>query len=253
MSSEPTKPNYEVDAPDVLRGLFVGGAACLLIFVLLTSQGLIHGPRFNLGGLTFVFPASAFFLVGVVLIVEACLYLLYIKRGKFRHREAMLAMHQWRGDEDVLDVGCGGGLMLAGAAKRLTTGRATGIDIWSQLDMGGDSSAATRRNLSMEGVLDRCTLKSMPAQTLTFPDQSFDIVVSHRCLHNIRSRAMRHQACREIARVLKPGGQAMISDFRRTSDYARVFQDANCDVEKQWGNVAAFPPLRTVIIRKREE
>lgn len=250
MSKKHTKPNYEVDAPDVLRGLFIGGFACLLIYVLLSTQGLIHGPRFGMGGFTFIFPESLFLIVGVVLLVEACLYLLYVKRGKFRHRDAMLAMHHWRGDESVLDVGCGGGLMLAGAAKHLTTGSATGIDTWSQLDMGGDSAAVTRRNLATEGVLERCHLVSMPAQTMTFPDQSFDVVVSNRCLHNIRSRTLRHQACREIVRVLKPGGQAMISDFRRTSDYARVFRDANCEVVRQWGNMASFPPLRTVIIRK---
>lgn len=250
MSTKHAKPNYEADAPDVLRALFVGGLGCLLIYILLSSQGLISGYRLSLGAMTFVFPTTAFFLVGAVLLIEGCLYLFYVKRGKFRHRDAMLAMHQWRGDEHILDVGCGGGLMLAGAAKHLTTGKATGIDIWSQLDMGGDSSAVTRSNLAMEGVLDRCTLQSMPAQTMTFPDQSFDIVVSHRCLHNIRPQAARHQACREIIRVLKPGGQAMISDFRRTGDYARIFREANCEVQKQWGNLAAFPPLKTVIIRK---
>ena len=34
------------------------------------------------------------------------------------------------GDEKVLDVGCGRGLLLIGAAKRLKSGKATGIDVW---------------------------------------------------------------------------------------------------------------------------
>jgi predicted RNA methylase len=37
--------------------------------------------------------------------------------GKFRARDALLNAVPWRGDEQVLDVGCGHGLMLIGAAK----------------------------------------------------------------------------------------------------------------------------------------
>lgn len=46
---------------------------------------------------------------------------LYAIIGKRRFRDWMLARHEWRGDETVLDVGAGRGLMAVGAAKRLTT------------------------------------------------------------------------------------------------------------------------------------
>ena len=56
------------------------------------------------------------------------------------------------GGQQVLDVGCGRGLLLAGAAKLLNaSGEATGIDIWSTHDMGGNSEAATRHNLELKG------------------------------------------------------------------------------------------------------
>ena len=58
----------------------------------------------------------------------AVLMLNYGMRGKFRHRERLLAKVNWRGDEQVLDVGTGRGLLLIGVAKRLTTGHATGIE-----------------------------------------------------------------------------------------------------------------------------
>ena len=74
---------------------------------------------------------------GSALVIEGFLFLIYVKYGKFRHRDFMLGMYAWRGDEQVLDVGCGRGLLLAGAARRLTSGHATGIDIWSNVDMGG--------------------------------------------------------------------------------------------------------------------
>ena len=44
--------------------------------------------------------------------------LVYSKWGKFRHRDRMLNMIAWRGDEHVLDVGTGRGLLIIGAAKR---------------------------------------------------------------------------------------------------------------------------------------
>jgi len=38
----------------------------------------------------------------------------------------------------VLDVGCGRGLLLIGAARRLTTGKAVGVDIWQAEDRVGN-------------------------------------------------------------------------------------------------------------------
>ena len=50
---------------------------------------------------------------------------LYSKFMKFRHRDKMLGMVNWRGDERVLDVGTGAGLLLVRAAKKLNTGKGT--------------------------------------------------------------------------------------------------------------------------------
>jgi arsenite methyltransferase len=237
------KPDYGVDAPNVLRNLFLFGIPCLLL-------GLF-GPRaLHIAALTFVL-RPMFFWTGLLLILEGLLFLLYVKYGKLRHRDLMLSLHSWRGDESVLDVGCGRGLLLGGAAKRLQTGEATGIDIWSNVDMGGNSEAATRRNLELEGVSARCRLASAPAQEMPFPNASFDVVVSNLCLHNIYDRSARHQALRQIARVLKPGGAAILSDFKHTREYARLLRSAGLFVEKRWGNpLYTFPPLRIVVARK---
>jgi ubiquinone/menaquinone biosynthesis C-methylase UbiE len=215
-----------------------------LLLVVLTPRTLHFGPVGIL-----LHPALEW--TGGFLIAEGLLFLLYVKVGKFRHRDKMLAMYTWRGDEQVLDVGCGRGLLLAGAAKRLTTGRATGVDIWSSVDMGGNSQEATQRNLEIEGIARRCSLFSGKAQAMSFPDASFDVVVSNLCLHNISDPAMRDKAVAEIARVLKPGGLALISDYRHTGDYAEQLRAQGLEVERRWGNViTTFPPLRIVIARK---
>jgi arsenite methyltransferase len=246
MVSASTRPDYGIDAPGVMRNLFLIGALCLLIAIL--APHLIHLGPVSIS-------SSSFYWLAAFLLGEACLFLLYVKYGKFRHRDFMLAMHTWRGDENVLDVGCGRGLLLAGAAKRIAatsgTGHATGIDVWSNVDMGGNSATATQHNLDLEGVSSICTLISQPAQEMSFPDATFDVIVSNLCLHNIYDAPTRRQALQQIVRVLKPGGIALISDYKRTTEYAEQLRKSGLLVEKKRGSfLTTFPPLTVVIARK---
>jgi arsenite methyltransferase len=222
-----------------MRNLFLFGGACLLI-------ALFAPHSVTLGKVT-ILPTSMFGWPAGFLLVEGCLFLLYVKVGKFRHRDKILRMHPWRGDEQVLDVGCGRGLLLAGAAKRVPDGHATGIDIWSNVDMGGNAIEATRRNLDLEGISSRTTLLSQSAQEMSFPDATFDVVVSNLCLHNIYDRPTRERAVDEIVRVLKPGGVAILSDFKNTRQYAAQLRKAGLNVSRTYGNLlATFPPLSVV-------
>ena len=241
------KPDYGVDAPNVLRNLFLFGVACLLIGA--------FGPRHLRFGRVTLLPESMFLSTGLGLTLEGLLFLFYVKVGKFYHRDKMLGLHTWRGDEQVLDVGCGRGLLLAGMARRLAgkqgDGRATGIDVWSNVDMGGNSEAATRRNLEMEGVSERCMLLSVAAQEMPFADGAFDVIASNLCLHNIYNREERRKALAQIARVLRPGGVAILSDYKRTGEYAAELARAGLVVERRWGNpLYTFPPLRIVVARR---
>jgi SAM-dependent methyltransferase len=238
------RPDYGIDAPNVLRNLFLIGIACLLF-------GIFGPHEIHLGRVTFL-PRSMFFWTGTILVIEGLLFLFYVKVGKLHHRDRMLSLHTWRGDEQVLDVGCGRGLLLAGAAKRLSGGgTATGIDIWSNVDMGGNSEAATHHNLELEGISDRCTLLGVGAQEMPFADGTFDVIVSNLCLHNIYDRETRGRALQQIVRVLKPGGVAIISDYKRTGEYAERFRHSGLIVESRWGNpLYTFPPLRVVVARK---
>ena len=62
------------------------------------------------------------------------------------------------------------------------------------------------------------------------PDGSFDRVLSLLCLHNIEGRTGQVRSCREIARVLKPGGVALIADYVPTGRYASAFAGAGLHV-----------------------
>lgn len=237
------KPNYGIDAPGVIRNLLVIGVICILV--------AFFGPRtFHVGNVEILLGSSLLWLA-VFLLVPGLLMLLYSLYGKFLHRDRMLALHAWRGDEQVLDVGTGRGLLLVGAARHLTTGNATGIDVWNKEDLNNNSLIATQHNLELEGVTALCTLVSEGAQKMSFPDASFDVIVSNLCLHNIYDRITRNQALAEIVRVLKPGGIVILSDYKLTSEYAEQLQLAGLGVERRspdW--LRTFPALTIIVARK---
>jgi arsenite methyltransferase len=236
------KPDYGIDAPGVIRNLFLASLAGVAL--------AIFAPRFVKIGPVIFGPRPTGRGVAVGCGAAGLLMLLYAKVGKFYHRDRMLALHKWRGDEQVLDVGTGRGLLLVGAARRLTTGHATGLDIWNKVDLSGNSRERTEQNLAVEHVTEKCSLVTGGAQKMSFPDSSYDVILSNLCLHNIYDKPTRLQACREIVRVLKPGGVAIISDFKLTGEYAASMRDAGLSVERKLPNLLTFPPLRILLARK---
>jgi ubiquinone/menaquinone biosynthesis C-methylase UbiE len=140
---------------------------------------------------------------------------------KVAERERLLDLVSWRGDETVLDVGCGRGLMLVGAARRLTTGKATGIDIWQAEDQSSNIREAPLENARLEGVSDRVAVQTADMRSLPFPDQSFDVVVTHWAVHNLKDEADRDGALAEIFRVLKADGRLILTDIENRQAYLR--------------------------------
>ena len=135
------------------------------------------------------------------------------KVTKVAECERLLDLVSWRGDEEVLDVGCGRGLMLVGAARRLTSRKATGIDIWQAEDQSADTQEVPLQNARLEGVLDRVTVQTADMRSLPFPDESFDIVVTQWAVHNLKDEAGRDTAIGEMFRVLKSGGRLILTDI----------------------------------------
>ncbi|MGD4069810.1 class I SAM-dependent methyltransferase, partial [Xanthomonas citri pv. citri] len=147
----------------------------------------------------------------MIFLATALLMLWGSKFGKLALRDKILNGLSWRGDERVLDIGCGHGLMLLGAAKRLTTGKATGIDLWQNQDQANNSADAARENARRENVTGRVDLVDGDARALPFPDNAFDVILSSWAIHNIYEAAGREKAVMEAARTLKPGGQMALT------------------------------------------
>ncbi|HEY2746490.1 MAG TPA: class I SAM-dependent methyltransferase [Polyangia bacterium] len=237
MPAEPrarAKIDYGIDAPGVIAWLGFGGLAIFVATPILRPWVRLHG----------------FYLWGACWMATAMLMLAYAKIGKFRHRERILDEARLSGGELVLDVGTGRGLLAIGAAKRLTTGRAVGIDIFQKSDLSGNALDKTLENVGLEGVGARCEIRHEDARTLALADGSVDVVVSNLCLHNIHPRKERERALAEIARVLKPGGRAVISDFIATWQYAAFFRAHGFSVTRRAYPLDTFPPLRIVVAEK---
>src|ERR1700744_552351 len=214
MESNNEKPKYGIDAPGVIRNLLLIGVAicCISIFFPLVKIGSVS---INTRGLIWS---------GVGCCFGGVLMLVYSLYGKFRHRDRMLNYVTWKGNEQVLDVGTGKGLLMIGAAKRLTTGKSIGIDIWNEEDLSGNNIQNALNNARIEGVSDKVEIKNENVMDMSFADNTFDVIVTNMCIHNIYNVEGRKIACEEIGRVLKTGGTAIVSDWRHVKEYNRNFK-----------------------------
>jgi hypothetical protein len=124
--------SYGIDAPYAPAGI-----AVLIVAILVMA--IISGR------------VPPFLAVLFLLTIEG-FYLHSTLRGKFVVWAELLDKLGLRGDERILDLGCGRGALLLMAAQHLTTGRAVGVDLWRSVDQSGNSAEATRRNAIAEGV-----------------------------------------------------------------------------------------------------
>lgn len=231
------KVNYGIDAPKVIARLIVIGLVVVIISILF--------PTIIIGELEI--HVSGFIWTGIVLVLVGILMILYSKFGKFNQRERILNLIAWTGNEKVLDVGTGLGLLMIGAAKRLSSGKAIGIDIFDAKDLSSNTIERTKTNAQLEKVAGRVEILRMDILKNDFPDDYFDVIVSNLCLHNINRSENRKVACAEIHRILKPGGMAIISDFIKTEEYTRKFRSLGMQVKKEGTYFFdTFPPLTII-------
>lgn len=239
------KPDYGLDAPGVFRGLLIGGLAAAIAGYFLVRWAFRENSGTALG-LAFAVQNS-----GVGCLIGAALLFTSSRFGKLHLRDRLLNGLNLRGNEELLDVGCGHGLLLIGAAKKLPQGRAVGVDLWSQVDQGDNSRAATLRNVEIENVSDRVEVHDGDMRKLPFGDGTFDAVVANFAIHNIPSREGRREAIREIVRVLKPGGQVALSDMKSVALYAKELRTSGMRAVKiSWPSFWTWPPARIATARK---
>lgn len=244
------KADYGQDVPDMVRELFLVGGFLVALGVSINrwasseARESTTAPLISLLGLATLITGALSALEGLALVLGS-------KVGKMRIRDRLLDGLHLRGNETVLDVGCGHGVLLIGAAKRLPRGKAIGIDLWSQVDQGGNSRAATLANAEAEGVSERVEVFNGDMRELPLADNSIDAVVASVSIHNIETSEGRRQAMREIVRVLKPGGKVALMDIFCINEHRENLQSEGMqNVRVSGPNFWYYPPARIITAKK---
>ena len=279
----PKKANYGIDAPYAcFLHLGMGGGLLLagIPLIALDIQAAV--------GYALVMSGGAMFPTGVVMLLSSLYF-------KIKYVEHLLDKVQWTGGEQVrqktppqrnkinaaqsrqvLDVGCGHGLFLIKAAKRLTRGKAVGVDLWSNVDQLDNRAENTKGN-ALAGLCSYCAPARVESATTmsrrgcggsrgadrrrcaTSPVRRrplrrggvqlpwFTTSVSGRIatarykrsyVGEPPPRTKRSRDATRKARVLKPGGTVIVLDISYVGQYEMVLK--RCGVE---ANASKCVPL----------
>ena len=149
-------------------------------------------------------PAGHGITIGTPRFYDVSTGLLFGGLRRRAYRTLLAAGDVQRGDR-VLDVGSGPGYfarMLADAVG--AAGSVVGIDAAPEM-----TEYASRRSRR----LSNCRFEPGSAESLGFPDATFDVVVSSLMMHHLADQDRLRAAC-EMRRVLRPGGTVLVADFR---------------------------------------
>lgn len=113
-------------------------------------------------------------------------------------------------EDRVVDVGCGTGFLLLGAARRAS--QVVGVDVTPAM------LAEAKRRVDEAG-LTNVTLREATAEALPFADLRFDVALTRLTLHHLGDPG---RVLSEIHRVLRPGGRLVLCDITAADDPAKA-------------------------------
>jgi SAM-dependent methyltransferase len=115
-----------------------------------------------------------------------------------------LAIDTLQAGQSVLDVGCGAGMDLQLAAKRVgPSGKAIGVDMT-------EAMVDRARNAARKAGLENVELRLGNALDLPAEDEEVDVVISNGVINLTPNKV---KAFSEIYRVLKPTGRMLLGDI----------------------------------------
>jgi SAM-dependent methyltransferase len=140
-----------------------------------------------------------------------------------------LELAMLRGDESLIDVGCGNGNYLGALHRDGHRGAVFGMDMSEGMLPGARGRAPDAMLLVGD------------AQSVPFPDGCFDRVLATHMLYHVPDRA---QAIAEFRRVLRPDGSALITT--NSVEHLRELDDLVSDAAASVANIDVRPMQRSM-------
>jgi 2-polyprenyl-3-methyl-5-hydroxy-6-metoxy-1,4-benzoquinol methylase len=125
------------------------------------------------------------------------------------------AMMEMLGDlrgKRVLEYGCGEGWITRDLAAKGATVEA--------FDVSPQAVENTKSVLAKAGLLERCTVRTMPAEQLDYPDATFDVAIGFAIIHHLDLG----RAFAELHRVMKPGGLSYFAEPLGTNPLINIYR-----------------------------
>jgi len=132
------------------------------------------------------------------------LYDWWARRNLEQVHDTLIGLADLRGNTEILDVGCGTGILSSRLAETSENPIVRGLDISPRMICVA-RKRGNRRGLSVEYQVGTVT-------RLPYPDEPFDVVFSCLLFHLLAS-SEKEPAFREILRVLRPAGRYVCAEF----------------------------------------
>ena len=207
MNKQPFATIYHWRMPSPVRHMSLVGIIVLAAGMVLAHLGITNALRIGVGlALLLHLPIILLTVVGMIL-----------RQARTGFINGVVNQIPWKAEQEVLDVGCGSGVLLFACLKQSPTVKGTGIDIYDPYSFGG-TAGVFWKNAEVEGLKERVALQQVDARSMPFEDQHFDVIVSSLAMHHVGNAVEQEKATREIVRTLKPGGKIAICDVGRALD-----------------------------------
>jgi SAM-dependent methyltransferase len=144
--------------------------------------------------------------------------------------QLILDAAQPRPDDKVLDVACGGGIVVCAFAPHVR--HATGIDMTpAMLDRA-------RQLAAEKGGIANVTWREGDVAALPWPDGAFTLVVTRFAVHHFPDPV---KVMREMVRVCAPGGRIVVADTCASADATKAAQFNRLEKLRDPSHVRALP------------